>query len=292
MAAICRAIGDEVCRRAIERSHFVHRSVATSAGSTTLHRVNDALAHQRLQEILVVIDDWGQLYERRWGYGHGGHEAPGLDETVRVQIDTVRARAKLARDIVSAMGEPNLSKQIEYHEEGLYGGHPLTKARVAIVEAIAIIAQREELAEIVGPIGPRLSATRLHPAIWGAAAVLWDGEHYRAGVQTAASALEALLQNVAGAGVSGASLAEVFSLKEGSKTPRLRLRGYVPESRTWRSAHDGAAALVRAAFQSVRNTVSHPGAPELDPDQALEMLAILSYATRLVDASDTVAADG
>lgn len=147
-------IGDEVWRKVMERSHSGSSSDASSAGSTTLHCVNDALAHQRLQEILVVIDDWGKLYERRWGYGHGGHEAPGLDETVRLEIDTVRARTKLARDIVSAMGESNLSKQIEYHEEGMYGGHPFTKARVAIVEAIAIIAQREELAEIVGPIGP------------------------------------------------------------------------------------------------------------------------------------------
>jgi hypothetical protein len=53
------------------------------------------------------------------------------------------------------MGEEDLAAKVVEHEEGLYGGHPFTQARVAIVEAIAILAQREELAEIVGPVGPR-----------------------------------------------------------------------------------------------------------------------------------------
>jgi hypothetical protein len=38
------------------------------------------------------------------------------------------------------------------------------------VEAIAILAQREALAKIVGPVRPRLSASELHRVIEGAAA--------------------------------------------------------------------------------------------------------------------------
>jgi hypothetical protein len=38
-------------------------------------------------------------------------------------------------------------------------GHPFTQARLAIVEVIAILAQREELAEIIGPGSRSRSAT-------------------------------------------------------------------------------------------------------------------------------------
>jgi len=76
---------------------------------------------------------------------------------------TLRGSSSLATALVSAARE---------HEEGQFGGHPFTRARVAIVETIAILAQREELAEIVGPVGPRLVASELHPIIWSAAAEL------------------------------------------------------------------------------------------------------------------------
>jgi hypothetical protein len=159
------------------------------------------------------------------------------------------------------------------------------------VEAIAILTQREELAEIVGPVGPRLSASELDRGIWSAAAALWDDGHYRQAVQTAASALEGRLQAIAGAGVSGADLATLYGLGEPtSGSPRLRLRGIDPDpkSKTWKSAHEGAASSVRTAFLAVRNLVSHPGWPDPTPNEALEMLAVLSYVAHLIDRSDTV----
>ncbi|KLL12542.1 hypothetical protein BL254_23945 [Protofrankia sp. BMG5.30] len=160
---------------------------------------------------------------------------------------------------------------------------------MALVEAIAILAQRAELAEIVGPVGPRLSASELHPTIWGAAAQLWDDGHLRAAVQTAATAFEGLLQHKAGPHVSGENLASLFSGKDPTVgSPRLRIRDVDPASNTWKSAHEGAAALVRGAFLGVRNLVSHPGWPDPNARQALEMLAVLSYIARLVDQSDTL----
>jgi hypothetical protein len=95
------------------------------------------------------------------------------------------------------MGELDLAAKVVELEEGQSGKHPFTQARMAILEAIAILAHREELAEIVGPVGPRLSASELHPAILGAAAALWGVGHFRAAVQTAATALEGLLQGIA-----------------------------------------------------------------------------------------------
>lgn len=234
-----------------------------------------------------MIDEWGELYERRWGGRPPYQEQPGLDSQLSARIDEVRARTKLAHDVIAAMGEDDLAFRVVENNEGLSGRHPFTQARVAIVEAIAIVAQREELAEIVGPVGPRLSASELHPTIWGAAAKLWDDGHHRAAVQTSAAALEGMLQATAGPGVSGENLAALFSTAEpAAGSPRLRLRNVDSASRTWRSAHEGAAALVRGAFLGVRNLVSHPGWPDPDQREALEMLAVLSYVAHFVNRSD------
>jgi hypothetical protein len=252
--------------------------------------VDDALAHERLSGVLELIDRWGDLYERRWGKKQPHfQEQPALAGEVDALIDEVRKRTKLAHDVITAMGEKDLAAQVVEHEEGLYGPHPFTRAHVAIVEAIAILAQREELAEIVGPVGPRLVASELHPAIWGAAASLWDDGHIRSAVQTAATALEGLLQGIAGPALSGENLAGLFSLTDPTAgSPRLRLRDVDPASRTWRSAHEGAAALVRGTFMGVRNLVSHPGWPEPTSREGLEMLAVLSYVAHLIQRSDVL----
>lgn len=251
--------------------------------------MNDALAHERLVGVLELIDRWGELYERRWGKQAPYQEQPGLAPQVDALIDEVRARTKLAHDVVVMMGKEDLAAKIVEHEEGLYGSHPFTQARVAIVEAIAILTQREELAEIVGPAGPRLVAAELHPSIWNAAAKLWDDGHIRPAVQSAATALEGLLQGIAGPGLSGENLAGLFSTNDPVKgSPRLRIRDVDPASKTWKSAHEGAVAMVRGAFMGVRNLVSHPGWPDPSSREAIEMLAVLSYVAHLVERCDVV----
>lgn len=254
--------------------------------------MNDALAHETLVGVRELIDNWGDLYDQRWGNRPPYQEQPSLDSQVVERVDEVRTRTKLAHDVIAAMGEKEIAARVVEHEEGQYGGHPFTQARVALIEAIAILAQREELAEIVGPAGPRLAASELHPTIWGAAANLWDDGHLRAAVHTAAAALEGLLQGIAGPGISGENLAALFSTNDPVKeSARLRIRGVDPASKTWKSAHDGAAAMVRGAFMAVRNLVSHPGWPDPVSGEALEMLAVLSYVAHLVDRSDVAAAE-
>ena len=141
----------------------------------------------------------------------------------------------------------------------------------------------------MGPVGPRLVASELHPTIWGSAAKLWDDGHMRPAVQTAGTALEGLLQGITGPGIAGENLAILFSPSDPSPgSPRLRLRGVDPASKTWKSAHEGAAALIRAAFMGVRNLASHPGWPDPTSSEALEMLAVLSYAAHLIQRSDVV----
>lgn len=245
-----------------------------------------------LVEVLELVDRWGELYDRCWGKRPPYLEQPEVRPEVDALIDQVRTRTRLARDVVDAMGEPDIAERIVEYEEGVNGGHPFSQARVAIVEATAILTNRDDLAKIVGPVGPRLAATHLHPAIWGAAARLWDDGHLRASVQTAAAALEGLLQATAGPGVAGEALAALFSVSEPRvDDKRLRIRGVATESRTWKSAHEGAVALVRGVFLGVRNLVSHPGWPDPSADEALEMLATLSYVAHLVDRSDVVTAE-
>jgi hypothetical protein len=66
--------------------------------------MDDALAHDRLNEVLDLIDRLGDLYDRRWGYdGNVGN--PAIDSQLNELTDEVRARTKLAHDVIAAMGE-------------------------------------------------------------------------------------------------------------------------------------------------------------------------------------------
>jgi hypothetical protein len=70
--------------------------------------VDDALAHERLAGVLELIDRWGDLYNRRWGK-RGNPDQPALASQVDTLIDEVRARTKLAHDVIAAMGEKELT---------------------------------------------------------------------------------------------------------------------------------------------------------------------------------------
>jgi hypothetical protein len=108
-------------------------------------------------------------------------------------------------------------------------------------------------------------------------------------VQQAATALEGRLQQVAGSGVGGERLAIVFSAGGATTdSQRLRFGDLTPGSQTSKSAQEGAAALVRGVFMAIRNLVSHPGWPDPPADEALEMLATMSYLARLIDRADLV----
>ena len=68
--------------------------------------MDDKLARIRLNDVLGLIDQWGGLYERRWGHRPPDYqEQPGLDLDVKEGIDKVRARTRLAHDVIEAIGE-------------------------------------------------------------------------------------------------------------------------------------------------------------------------------------------
>lgn len=246
--------------------------------------MDESLALTRLGEIVALIDEQGAVYDARWETAGGLVQGAHLQPRLTALDDEVRRRARLASDLAAEIGERALAERIVEHEEGMYGGHPWQQARKAIVELYAVLEQREELAAILGPLGPRLEVGSMHPAIWGAAAGLWDDGHFRQAVQTAGQALEGVLQVHAGPALSGERLAGLFSTSDPtSSSPRLRIRGVDVGSPTWTSVHEGAAGLVRGAMMAVRNLVSHPGWPDPSEVEALEMLAVMSYVAHLAD---------
>jgi hypothetical protein len=71
--------------------------------------------------------------------------------------------------------------------------------------------------------------------------------------------------------------------------PRLRFIDISPGTPEWISAHEGAMKLGQGAAQAIRNLATHD-LTEPDEREALEMLAVLSYVTRLVDGAEVVKA--
>ena len=156
--------------------------------------------------------------------------------------------------------------------------------REAAERARAALAREEEVQRNLGDDAPRLSASHLHPWIWGGARSLWQSGHYREAVGAAARKLNAETQNKLGRrDVSETDLFnQSFSLdapKPGA--PRLRV---VPDdsSRTYQSIHRGVMAYAEGCYAAIRNPVAHSEG-ELPEDEGLEQLAALSVLARWVD---------
>jgi hypothetical protein len=157
-------------------------------------------------------------------------------------------------------------------------------------QVIGRLRTDDVISEIIGPQGPQLAATNLHPWIWEPAARLWNNDHRREALQAAATALfdqwtPAKLGRERDARGGKDLMGQAFSTKDPeSGSPRLRIPGYdrATNLRDWTSAHEGAMELGQGAAQLIRNLMTHsleaPG-----EQRALEMLAVLSLVARLVD---------
>lgn len=141
----------------------------------------------------------------------------------------------------------------------------------------------EEAQAIVGPKGPAMSATNLHPWIWHAAIDLWNNGHHREAVQKAATALETLTATKLGSTLSGAPL---FASAFGSEPPKPgvpRLRFDIPPNTdAWKNQHGGSRDIGQGAMALIRNESTHH-TDDLSPDVAFEYLAVLSVMARQVD---------
>lgn len=149
---------------------------------------------------------------------------------------------------------------------------------------LGVLTDREEVGARLAPDAPVLPANRFHPWVWDSARTLWESHHYRQGVQTAATTLNAKIQDKVGRrDVSDAKLVqEVF--REGAPEPgkaRLRVPGD-PADETIQSRQRGALQLGLACTSLIRNPASHED-EEWDEQVALERLAVLSVFARLID---------
>jgi hypothetical protein len=245
-------------------------------------RVDAAAAIQIIDDAIAGIDEFdtayikiknveGALFDRYW------------TESLAVEQSVVLPRLELARQVADHVGA-DAHAVAAPPNKSMYATHPYEGNRNALVILRTRLATQERMAEILRPTGPQLSTDNLHPTLWDAAAHLFDDGYYRQAVQTAAQALEGLLQAIAGPEISGESLARLFS--ESGDGVRLHFGFLDPNGRTYTSAQQGTASLIRGAMMGVRNLVSHPEWPEPDELEALEMLAALSYVAHLVDRAE------
>ena len=160
---------------------------------------------------------------------------------------------------------------------------------------IGILEKHEEHERILGPAGPALAPTQLHPWVWHAAADLWDGGHHAQAVEDAFKSVERRTQvKVGHLNLSGKKLySQSFSTKEPtSGMSRLRFpdTDQSEQKDTWTSAHEGAMHLGMACAQGIRNLRAHPSS-DITKQEALEQLAALSVLARWVDVCEVVRAE-
>lgn len=155
----------------------------------------------------------------------------------------------------------------------------------------AHLKRTPEIEEQIGPRGPRLAASSLHPWVWDAAASYWDQRAFDLSVREAARALDLHLQAKLGRrDTHGVTLMQqAFSLNAPTEDqPRLRFHGNYNEQ-TWKDLHAGAMKLGEAMMLAVRNAATHEDLG-LDSDHALEQLAALSLLARWIDQAEVVGA--
>jgi hypothetical protein len=215
-----------------------------------------------------AIDNEGPAFRQVW------------DESLDVEHAKVIPRLELARQVAAHVGADDLTI-MSAPDKSMYKSHPFEANRTALAVLRTRLAERERMSAVLGPVGPQLSTSSLHATIWDAAAHLFDSGHYRQAVQTAGQALESHLQAIAGPELAGQDLAKLFAT--GGDGIRLHFAELDPGGKTYASAREGAASLIRGAMMGVRNLVSHPEWPDPSESEALEMLAVLSYVAHLVD---------
>jgi hypothetical protein len=243
---------------------------------TEVIAVNDAVALEVLEGFESLLLDHKRLYDaysRDFAYLRN-EQWKEIDATVHNNLLIVQ---QIVDQVVPGHGPkvaPQGSLAWEWH-----GGLD------ALRQAIGVLRGREILERALGPAGPRLSASHLHPWMWQAAATLWDDGHFRSAVQTAATVIDAQLQAKLDLyKTSGTDLVtRAFSpTAPNSGESRLRIDRFPAGSPYYTDAHQGAMHFGQGCMMAIRNIVTHLP-DELDEQGALEQLAALSVLARWID---------
>lgn len=170
--------------------------------------------------------------------------------------------------------------------------NPRQEVRIA-ERFIGRIDDYHEVRSRLTPDSPTAAADRMHPWVWEPARSLWETGHYRDALNSSAKLTNAKIQaKVSRKDVSDDKLIqECFSENPPSKgKPRLRYPGD-PRSQTVRSYQQGIRDLALGCIRAIRNPAAHQAdqeAEELSEQEALEQLASLSTAARLLEQCEVI----
>jgi hypothetical protein len=163
-------------------------------------------------------------------------------------------------------------------------GHSL--ASDAMGELLGILKGRARREEVLGPTGPSLSASRMHPWVWQSATAQWDVGHRRDAVQRASTSVfdMELPSKVGRTDMKTLALVgHVFNVEPpAAGDVRLRLPGFVKGTPEWIDAHKGARDFGLGCVAAIRNLITHSLDEPPEP-VALEALGALSFFARRVD---------
>lgn len=124
----------------------------------------------------------------------------------------------------------------------------------------------------------RLTIENLHPRVIESAGKLFADGHFSRAVTEAFVSIEVRVRGLLGSENSGTKLMdEAFA----GKDPNLSVARH--EGRSGDDEQAGFHALFRGAMLGIRNPGSHELAPEQDPQEALEYLALASLLHRRLD---------
>lgn len=187
-------------------------------------------------------------------------------------------------------------KIAERHEPGLVEGlvvqdgsyiYPHKSQLRSATILLGSLQDAEEVAEHLGPVGPRLAASQLHSIVWHTAVEDWDNGNLRGAVQAAATAVFDI-HLVAHYGRSDVQdgrdrITQAFTVARATpEAPRLRFTRFDHGSASWRSIHEGVMHFGQGCAQAIRNVTTH-NLDQPSEDVALECLASLSLLARWID---------
>lgn len=170
---------------------------------------------------------------------------------------------------------------------GLWGWADLER-KVRMV--LGAVREAERIDAMLGPQGPVVAVSGMHPEMAATSARLFDQGHYREAVLRAARNVNDMTKDkLEVAGADGVALVQqAWSPNPPQPNqPRLRVPGVDPEreERMWRDLHQGAMQYGVGLFTRIRNVVEH-GSDQLDPTVSGEYLAAVSVYARWVDAAE------
>lgn len=204
----------------------------------------------------------------------------------RAGHDATRAAAQVVEQLLDAV-LPAWRSLEKPDPDGTWQQH-----RRAAQRAIAHLATREEVAQLLGDTSPTLSASGLHRWVWTGAKSLWSSGHYAEAVGAAARQVNAETQTKVGRrDVSEATLFQQCFSDDAPATgkPRLRLAGD-HGGRSASSLRRGARSYAEGCYAALRNPAAHDITTEISEHEALEQLAAFSILARWVDAATLVTA--